>query len=528
MKRGMAVLAAFAIGFTYSPPGAVALAEENEEKIVEAEDNAVESKESKEDTREKEDSLIDHLLGNLFDTKEGKKVSPDDSDKKMKEKELLSREASELKNLQIPQKFEVVIDPWEMDRKGQIYSEQYIISNTGDAPGILTLSNLVCKPREQSGVIVRTDKEGLHNSGDKFIYMEMLFGNNERIVFSEESSQYQTELAPGEELPVCFVGEVNENALGKWKDDDIAVSLVYSWEMEEKQVADDSEKEEAWIDENLEETGEKQQDDIDKEISEEKRPEDTDTEDPEGSLQTDMSSENSEEPSGTGGNEGEIQETPNGADETEPEEKPLDQMDTETQQSPSTDISTGARNEQEALRAQENMPEESQEAGMQEEPKVGESGLEIIDKEEEEIKNIELREPQKINVTIDSWTIDEKGKITSTKYMLKNAGDTAGTWSFNELVCTPQEQSGIEICTDSKEAHGEGEKNVYMELILGNGKKVTLSQKSFKYEIKLKPGEELSVCFVGELNRNLLETGKEEDIEVTAVCSWNIEPPVME
>ena len=211
MKRSMAILAALAIGFTYSPSGAVALAEEKEEKIVEAEDNAAENNESEEDITEKEDSFIDHLLGNFFGTKEEKEALPDDSGEKLKEKEVLSREASGLKNLQIPQKFEVVIDPWEMDGKGQIYSEQYIISNTGDTPGILTLSNLVCRPQEQSGVVVRTDKEGLHDSGDKSIYMEMLFGNNERIVFSEESSQYQTELAPGEELPVCFVGEVNEN-----------------------------------------------------------------------------------------------------------------------------------------------------------------------------------------------------------------------------------------------------------------------------------------------------------------------------
>lgn len=529
MKRGMAVLAAFALGFTYSPPGAVALAEESEEKIIEAEDNAVENKESEKNTTEKEDSFIDHLLGNFFGTKEEREDLPDDNDEKMKEKEALSREASGLKNLQIPQKFEVVIDPWEMDGKGQIYSEQYIISNTGDTSGILTLSNLVCRPQEQSGVVVRTEKEGLHDSGDKSIYMEMLFGNSERIVFSEKSSHYQTELAPGEELAVCFVGEVNENALGKWKNDDIAVSLVYSWEMEEKQVVDDTEKEESWIDENLEETGEKQ-DDIDKEISEEKSPEDTDVEDPEASLQTDTNSESSEEISESNKNEGKMQNTQNGADETETEEKNSDQIDAEIQQPSSPDPSTGTRNEREAPETQEevNMPEEIQQAGMQEEQKPGEGGLEFVDKEEEKIKNIELTEPQKINVTIDSWTIDEKGKITSTKYLLKNAGDTAGTWGFSKLTCNPGERSGIKISTDPKEVNVGNEKTVYMELILGNGKKVALSQKDSEYEVKLEPGEEISVCFRGEMGRNLLESWEEENIIVSAVCSWNMEQTVTE
>lgn len=530
MKRGMAVLVAFAIGFAYSPPGAVALAEENEEKIIEAEDNAVENKESEENTTEKEDSFIDHLLGNFFGTKEEKENLPDDNDEKMKEKEALERETSGLKNLQIPQKFEVVIDPWEMDRKGQIYSEQYIISNAGDTPGILTLSNLICSPREQSGVVVRTDKEGLHDSGDKSIYMEMLFGNGERIVFSEESSQYQTELEPGEELSVCFVGEVNENALGKWKNDDIAVSLVYSWKMEETLTADDTEKEEPWIDDHSEDIEKAQLDDSNKDIPKEKDPEDLKTEDPEGSSQTDISSGNSEEISENDGNEGEVQKPQDGADMTVPEEKPSDHIDEEVQQPSSPDPSTGTQNGQEVPETQEevNIPEEIQKAGMQEEQKPGEGGLEIVDKEEEEIKNIELRETQKIDVTINSWKVDENGKITSAKYMLKNAGDTAGTWSFSKLVCNPGDRSGIKICTDLKEVHVENGKTVYMELILGNGKKVALSQKDSEYEVKLEPGEELSVCFVGEINRSLLEAGEDVDIEVTAICSWNMEQPVME
>lgn len=64
--------------------------------------------------------------------------------------------------------------------------------------------------------------------------MEMLFGNGEQVVFTQESSQYQTELKPGEELSICFAGEVNENAFGKWEDNDISVSVVYSWEAVEE------------------------------------------------------------------------------------------------------------------------------------------------------------------------------------------------------------------------------------------------------------------------------------------------------
>lgn len=533
MKRSMAVLAALAIGFTYNPPGAVALAEENEEKIIEAEDNAVESEE---DTAEKEGAFFNHLLGNLFSIKEEKEALQDDSRKTTKEnreKVALSREASELKNLQIPQKFEVVIDPWEMDGKGQIYSEQYLISNTGDMPGILTLSNLVCRPREQSRVIVKTDKEGLHDSGDKFIYMEMLFGNEERIVFSEGNSQYQTELDPGEELSVCFVGEVNENAFGKWKNDDIAVSLVYSWEMEEKQANDDVEKgEQPRIDDNkgLEYTEEKQQGDIDEENPEKKETEDTNAENLEGSLQTDISLENSEETSGSDENDGEMQEQQDGSDKIISGGKSSDNIDAETHQTICPSFSTETVNGQEASEAylEDNMPEKTQKVCMQDEQILSESILEISDKEKEKEKDIELKEPQNINVAINSWIVDEMGKITSTKYKLKNTGNFTGTWIIRELFCNTEKQSGIRICTDQKDVQGENVKSIYMELVLGSGEKVILSQKNSEYKVKLEPGEEVLIYFAGEMSRDLFEIWEEKSLEVTAACSWNLDQTVME
>lgn len=47
-------------------------------------------------------------------------------------------------SLQIPQKLQIVIDPFEMDGKGQIYSEQYMVRNMGETAGALTLA-FVCR-----------------------------------------------------------------------------------------------------------------------------------------------------------------------------------------------------------------------------------------------------------------------------------------------------------------------------------------------------------------------------------------------
>lgn len=586
MRKRIAVLLALAIGFAYDPSGIAAMAagnpdknaeaeasiekaaesEENQEKVIEAEERkeknketeeekekTAETEERKEQSAEKEklpnseedvaekteedDSFLNKLLGNFFGKEEEKEVS-DKSNKKMQkaaDKKTAPQETSALKNLQIPQKLDVVIDPWEIDKKGQVYSEQYTISNTGDIPGILTLSNLACRPREKSGVIIRTDKEGLHDSGDKAIYMEMLFGNGEQIIFSQENSQYQKELMPGEELSIRFVGEVNENAFGKWENNDIAVSVVYSWEMEESADAG-AENPEENITDDTGETGEDARPGSERDSEEIPNDETTEV-----SEKTDLNPEESgkdpETDTETGESEG--QQTGTGADETdkkpeadgnETQEPPLDAN--EVQQSPSDasqvqeslpDTNTGVGTEQpETLSNTENSSLMGNLAAGMQESQTGENNPGYSEHEKEEIKNIDLLEPQKVDVLIDSWKTNEKGQIVSSEYLLYNTGDTTGIWTLSELACEPQEQSGVAIRKDKNELrNGEG-KSVYMELILGNGEKVILSQEKSQYKVELKPGEKLSVRFVGETNGNLLETREDGEIAVRAVCSWNL------
>ncbi len=141
---------------------------------------------------------------------------------------------SGLTQLQIPQRMEIVIDPWEMDGREQVYSEEYTVQNTGKTTGILML-DFSCEIREETGLSFRDNLEGLHYSGEKLIYMKALFGNGDETVFTQEGIKYQVELHPGEILSLRFTGEVNENAEESWKDGDIRIEGMYSWEGEADQ-----------------------------------------------------------------------------------------------------------------------------------------------------------------------------------------------------------------------------------------------------------------------------------------------------
>lgn len=148
-------------------------------------------------------------------------------------KDEAQREITGMNHLLIPQKLQVVIDPWEMDGKGQIYSEEYVIKNTGETPGTLILSDLACQIDEESGVEIKDDPKGIHDDGNKSAYIEIVFGDRDKVILSKEGAVYKAELKPEEELTLRFSGEVNENAEKSWRNGDIALKATYAWEPDE-------------------------------------------------------------------------------------------------------------------------------------------------------------------------------------------------------------------------------------------------------------------------------------------------------
>ena len=86
-----------------------------------------------------------------------------------------SGDASEKKqnivSLVIPQKLEVVIDPFEIDGKTQVYSEKYSVKNTGETKGVLQLTQLACKSGKSGEVKVRKNQDGIHDGEKKKIYL---------------------------------------------------------------------------------------------------------------------------------------------------------------------------------------------------------------------------------------------------------------------------------------------------------------------------------------------------------------------
>lgn len=179
------------------------------------------------DNPEKNVTSSKHEKENATTSNTVKKKS--DNSKNKKEDMATPSDAKKIMCLQIPEKLNIVLDPWEIDENGQIYSEPFTVKNTGDNPGVLVLS-FTCKVDDK--ITFRKTLEGLHNSSKKLIYMTMTIGDSEKIVFTREVFPCQVKLLPGEELSLRFEGEINENAKELWKKGDIEIQGMYTWEEE--------------------------------------------------------------------------------------------------------------------------------------------------------------------------------------------------------------------------------------------------------------------------------------------------------
>ncbi len=144
--------------------------------------------------------------------------------------------SNEVLGLIVPEKMTLILDPWEIEGRGQVYSEQYVFKNTGTTAGRLTLYDLACVPQAQSGGTVRAQREEINEDDSKAIYVELVLSNGDAVTFLEDGSgRYEIELEAGDELAVYFDGEININNTAAWENGELKVTLSYVWDTGEEQ-----------------------------------------------------------------------------------------------------------------------------------------------------------------------------------------------------------------------------------------------------------------------------------------------------
>lgn len=256
-------------------------------------------------------------------------------------------------SLRVPRELEVIIDPWEQAGRGQIYSENYQIQNSGEEAGTLLLSCFVEKGGTQKQLKILNSSDKIHENNLNAVYIEILFDDGTRMVLGEDGGRYEAELGAEGHISFQFTGEVNENASEDWEDGDIKITIVCGWKPGEKEtdtVETQMSEAKAEETESVTET----------ETETETEPE---TEEMDSTMETESETEGTESIAET---ESETEETENITEtestlefkgsETEGETETIGNTETESGQ----ELSSSAESEEEKKTAEAAMPEEGQ------------------------------------------------------------------------------------------------------------------------------------------------------------------------
>jgi hypothetical protein len=143
----------------------------------------------------------------------------------------------------VPRTLDFVIDPFEIDGKGQIYSEAGIIENRGDTDVLLTFSDITVI--FENGADIESmdrpfDEYGYAGPMRKALYMLLGFGRQDvpPLVLTDETARmYPPDIllgAAGSGTDSCTLGlsgSVNCDIDAGWKNGDVKISLNYHMEV---------------------------------------------------------------------------------------------------------------------------------------------------------------------------------------------------------------------------------------------------------------------------------------------------------
>mgnify|MGYP006883342656 CR=1 FL=1 len=157
---------------------------------------------------------------------------------------------------------------------------------------------------------------------------------------------------------------------------------------------------------------------------------------------------------------------------------------------------------------------------------------ELIEKpEEKEIPEvIGVKDFDPVEFVVDRWKKDEEGCLCSAQYLVRNEGETAGTFTLSNLLYTYAKQSEIAVLPEGEKISDSKSVSFHMELMLENGERIDIIRKVLEknpeekgYRVILRPGEELKIQFIGERDDVASKEIQKGNIIVKASGSWERE-----
>lgn len=131
--------------------------------------------------------------------------------------------------LQVPRSLDFVLDPWELNGKGSVWSQDYVFCNQGDKPIELSLKDIRCILRD--GVTCageEVDAGTVASAFDKMVQLQLVLSNGDIVSVTENGGSYDVTVEAGEELVMTISGTVSNPGIERWQSGDVSISVMYS------------------------------------------------------------------------------------------------------------------------------------------------------------------------------------------------------------------------------------------------------------------------------------------------------------
>ena len=154
-------------------------------------------------------------------------------------------------------------------------------------------------------------------------------------------------------------------------------------------------------------------------------------------------------------------------------------------------------------------------------------GNSLVVQPEEEVKEenkvIAIRVPKNLNFVLDPWNLCGRGMVWSESYSFRNNGETAVRLSLENIKCVLKSGAIAAGAEDNEETiMNSTEKLIRMELYLGNGDVLNVTEGGCGYEAVLAPGEELTFYVGGCISRNSANSWQSGDVSLKMMYNVQI------
>lgn len=152
---------------------------------------------------------------------------------------------------------------------------------------------------------------------------------------------------------------------------------------------------------------------------------------------------------------------------------------------------------------------------------LAEAEMELVKAVEDgtEVAGMNLSVPSNLDFVIDPWGIGGKGQIYSTKFVIRNEGESSGILYLHDIFGYQDEKMAVFV-NGKEEIYGTDSRNVYLKMVFSTGEEVVITEACSELEISMEAGQEIVFWLDGNVNEKTTDSWADVVVHVSMKYNW--------